>query len=54
MVTDTCKSQNPGAEAGGTEVHGYPWLHKESEVSLWYRRLCREIKCNEGYDKTVS
>lgn len=52
MVTDTCKSQNSGA--GGTEVYDYPWLHKESEVSLWYRRPCHEIKCNEENDKTVS
>lgn len=52
MVTDTCKSQN--SDAGGTEVYDYPWLHKESEVSLWYRKPCHEIKCNEENDKTVS
>ena len=54
MVTDTCKSQTSDADAGGTEVYDYPWLHKESEVSLWYRRRCHEIRCNEENDKIVS
>lgn len=34
MVAHVCNSTNQVMDAGGSEVQGRPWLHREFQVSL--------------------
>lgn len=36
-------------EAGGSEVHGHPWLNSEFVASLGYVRLCLKKKNRSVY-----
>lgn len=37
-VLNTCNPSTWEVEAGGSEVEGHPWLHKEFEAGLGYMR----------------
>jgi hypothetical protein len=58
MVTHAYNSSTPEAEAGGIQIQGQLWLHRQFQTSLGYRvKPCLKKEENKGQrlsDKVVA